>query len=219
MALATYSDLKTEALRIMRRTGVTFDENSVADWVTLAEAKLNRRIDPVEVESTLACVESDRTVDISALSMKEPVTLFLADPSTGDEIELTPKAKGTYPFSDDNARPRYWSVDDDDIIFDCPSDDTYSLRFVYRQRFALSDSATTNWLLTNHSDVYLAAVLMWGAGYHEEWEKGATWKGMLDEGIPEVKSQITAKKRAVLTVDPALQLIGRRQRLTDWNDL
>lgn len=211
----TYSELQSEALAWMRRAG---QSAKAPLWIQLAEAKLNRKIDYMEVESTLDCEVSSREVDISALSVKEPVALFLTE-NNGNELELTPKAKGTFPFADTDAKPRYWSTDDDDIIFDCPADETYSLRFVYRQTLALSDAAPTNWLLTDHPDVYLAATLMWGAGYNEAWEHGTVWKSLLDEAIPEIKSQITARKRAVLTVDPTLQMIGRRRYLYTQSDL
>jgi hypothetical protein len=98
------------------------------------------------------------------------------------------------------------------IDFDCPLDQAYSFRFRFRQRYALSDSATTNWLLTNHPDVYLNAVLLWGGVYTSDGERAVAQKVLLDEAIEEVRNVIAEQSRAVLTVDPGLQA----PRMYDW---
>lgn len=96
------------------------------------------------------------------------------------------------------------------IDFDCLLDQAYSFRFRFRQKFALSDSATTNWLLTNHPDVYLAGVLIWGGVFTQNSQFSATFSAILETGIPSVKSAIAQSKRGVATVDPALSAIGWR---------
>lgn len=207
MALANYTDLQAAALNIMDRAGGAFDVAAAPEWITLAEARLNRELGAVETDTTLTGTIDSRRIDISGLSIVEPIALLLAE--TGrDELLLTPMTDGTFPYVDHSGRPNIWSIDGTNIDFDRPLDQAYPFRFRFRERFDLATS-TTNWLLTNHPDVYLAATLMWGAGYHEEWDKGSVWKSILDEGITGVRRQISRKKPAVLVVDPALQSIGK----------
>lgn len=212
MALGTYSELQTAALDWMERAGQT---GQVVDWITLAEAKLNRELGAVETDTTLTGVLNSRRIDISALSIERPIALFLAQ-SGYDELEIKLKADGTFPYLDNSDKPGFAAVDGTNLDFDRPLDAAYPFRFRYRQRFKLSDASPTNWLLTNHPDVYLAATLMWGAGYNENWQNGAVWRSALDEGIPSVRHTIAQSKRGVLTVDRGLL---RNDSRRSYNDL
>lgn len=207
MALANYTDLQASALDWMTRAGQT---GQVADWITLAEARLNRDLGAVETDATITGVSGSRTIDISALSLVQPIALFLAE-AGNDEVFITPKADGTFPYLTDTGRPAVWAIDGTNIDFDRVLDAEYPFRLRYRQKFNLASSAT-NWLLTNHPDVYLAATLMWGAGYNEEWSNGSIWKGILEEAIPSIRNTIAQSKRSVSTVDRGLALMGRSLR-------
>lgn len=214
MALSNYSDLQASALDWMERAGQT---GKTADWVKLAEAKLNRKLGAVEVEATLTGTPSSRTIDITSLSMVEPIALFIA-PTGENEREIQPQANGTYPLIDvTEASPRIYSVIGTNLQFDRILDQAYPFRFVFNQYLNLA-ATTTNWLLTNHPDAYLAATLMWGAGYNEDWQNGPVWKAMLDEAIPEIQHTIAQNKRGMLRVDRAITMVNRRWFYgnTDW---
>lgn len=204
MAISTYAELKTAVADWMARGDLS---GYPADFITLAEAKLNRQLGAVETDTTLTGTVDNRRIDISSLSIQQPIALFLVDT---DEIEVTPKSDGTFPYLATSSRPRYWAIDGTNIDFDCPLDTAYSFRLRYRQKFALSDSATTNWLLTNHPDVYLAAALMWGGAFTKNFPYADAFSNVLTDGIPEVKNAIAQSKRGVLTVDPGLAALSFR---------
>ena len=210
MALANYADLQASALDWMERAGSTRDVAACPDWIALAEARLNRELGAVETDAAITGTVESRRIDISSLSMVQPIALFLAAIGE-DEVFITPKADGTFPYLDDSGRPSIWAVDGSNIDFDCPLDAAYPFRLRYRQKFNLA-TAPTNWLLTNHPDVYLAATLMWGAGYSQDWPNAPAWKTVLDEAIPSIKSTIAQSKRAVATVDAGLAMVGRSWR-------
>lgn len=206
MAISTYSELQTAVTDWMARSDLS---GNAADFIMLGEARLNRELNPVETDATITGTQDSRRIDISAQSCVEPIALFLAE--TGmDEVELTRKTDGTFPYLATAGKPSFWAVDGTNIDFDRPLDASYPFRFRFRQRFALSDSATTNWLLANHPDIYLAATLIWGGLFTRSSDIGSTFKAILDEGIPEVRSLIAQSKRGTLTVDAALYDIGRR---------
>ncbi|AWC25367.1 hypothetical protein CO731_04862 [Aminobacter sp. MSH1] len=207
MPFTNYAELQSEVATWMARASMS---GRAADFITLAEAHLNREIPAVEVDATLTGVLDNRRIDIAAQSMERAIALFLVDPSSGDELELTQKTDGTFPYLASSSRPSLWAIDGTNIDFDCPLDQAYSFRFRFRQKFSLSDSATTNWLLTNHPDVYLAAVLMWGGVFTRNSPFASTFSAILERVLPSIKSSIAQSKRAVATVDPALASIGRR---------
>lgn len=211
MAITNYGELKQAVTDWMARSDLSGD---AADFISLGEARLNRELDPIEIDETITGTSGSNRIDVSAQSVETPVALFLAE--TGlNEVQLTPKADGTFRYHATSGRPRYWGMDgqQDYIDFDRPLDAAYPFRFRYRQRFALSDSSTTNWLLTNHPDAYLAAMLAWGGVFIRDTPYAANFKSILDEALPEIRHQIAQRKRALLTVDRGLEDIGRRQHL------
>ena len=181
---------------------------NVADFISLAEARLNRLLKPVKTDATLAGTTGSRVIDISSLNVVEPIALFISD-SEGDEREVTQKADGTFPYDEEESEPSFWAIDGDAINFDCPLDSDYSFRFRYAQRLALSDSAPTNELLTNHPDIYLAASIVWGGLYIKDSGASAEFKNILDEFIIETQHEYAQKSRGVLTPDTALSVSTR----------
>ena len=208
MALITsYATLQSEALDFMERAG---QSGKAPTWIQLAEAKLSRELGPLEGDTTLTGVVGSRSLDISALSIVEPISLWLTPVAGADEIPLQPQSPNDLPFAAGQGEPTMWAYDSEDAIkLDRPCDQAYSFRFRYRGPLSLA-TTDPNWLLTNHPDVYLAATLMWGAGYNESWENGAIWKGILDEAIPSIKRVLSKGRRGTLRVDATLMSLGHR---------
>lgn len=214
MSLSSYSDLKTKAASWMRRAGNATYVAEVPDMVTLAEAKLNAELGPLETNATVMGTVGSRTLDISSYAIVEPIALWLA-PSGEDESRLEQQSSANLGYSITNSRPAQWAYDSEDSIsLDCPLDTAYPFRFRYRGRFALSDSSPTNWLLENRPDVYLAAVLGWGSAYLESFQNAAIWLGQLEAEIPKVRSTLAKGKRGILRLDRGLADIGRRGAMT-----
>jgi hypothetical protein len=206
MALANYSDLKTSVASWLERSDMTA---VIVDCITLAEARLNRELGPVETDASLTGVADSREIDISALSLVEPIRLWIAEPSSTGEAELQQQSPANLAYAETSGTPSQWSMNTlTSLKLDRPCDRAYAFRFRYRQRFALSDSATTNWLLTNHPDIYLAACLMWGAGYQEAFANGSVWSGILNSELPAVARTLAKQRKGTLRLDPALARIG-----------
>lgn len=204
MALANYTDLKASVTDWMARSDLT---GNAEDFITLAEARLNRELPVVETDTTLTGSIGSRVLDTSALSLVTAIALTLT--TDGDERVLVQKVDGTIPYEDTNGEPAFWMMDGTNIDLDRPCDEAHTFRFRYRERFALSDAAPTNWLLTNYPDVYLAACLMWGHGYVQAFDQGSVWKSILDEGIPSVRRILMRDRQGTLGFDPGLWATGR----------
>ncbi len=211
MALSTYTELQAAVLDWMVRASQT---GKVADWITLAEARLNRELGAVETNVSLTGTLDSRSIDVTAHAVERPIALWLAEAGM-DEVPVTPKTEGTFAVRSTSGRPAQWGMDGSNVVFDCPLGAAYPFRFRIRQRFALATSPT-NWLLTNHPDVYLAAAIVWGSAYNKNLPEASSWKQLLDEAIPSIKSTIAQSKRAVLTVDPALASRGGGMSMNEW---
>jgi len=212
MAISTYTELKSAITDYMERSELS---GKAEEWITLAEARLNRKLESVEADVSLTGTVNSRSIDISSYSVIEGIALFLLD-DDGDEIELTKRPEGTFPQTTDTDEPEIWALDGDSIDFDCKLDQAYTFRFRYVGRFALSDTAPTNSLLTNHPDVYLAACIVWGGMYTQNPDMVVGYKALLDEFIRETQVHLSKRKRGVLTIDPAILAANSYQRGT-WD--
>lgn len=213
MALATYTDLQGQVANWMANSGLS---GQAADFIALGEATLNRELKPAVNDVAITGVVSSRRIDISASSVIAPIALFFAE-SGLDEQPILKLEDGTFPYRADDARPTIWASDGNAsyIDFDCPLDQAYPFRLRCRQRFALSDASPTNWLLTNHPDVYLAAVLVWSGMYKRMPDIPANMASVLQTGIPAVRNIIAQQNRALLTVDSSLIRSGGYNVRTD----
>jgi hypothetical protein len=207
MTITNYTELQQAVSDWMARGDVS---GNAADFISLAEARLNRELNPVETDVALVGVISSRTIDISSIAMVKPIALFIAE--TGGERPLLMRANGTFPYIDSEGKPSIWSIDGSTIAFDRPCDQAYSFRSRYQERFALSGSVTTNSLLTLHPDVYLAATLMWGGVFTQDGAYAAGFKTLLDEAIPSIRSNMAQGRRGLLMVDPGLVAANRSDR-------
>jgi hypothetical protein len=213
MPLSNYTELQAAVLDWMERSGQT---GQVADWITLAEARLNRELGPVETNASRTGTIGDRSLSISALSIVEPVALWIADPGTEDEQLVDQMAPANMAYVDSNGRPTQWCIDSEtNIKLNRPCDVEYAFRFRFRERFALATSST-NWLLTNHPDVYLAASIVWGNAYNQDIGAASAWKSILDEAIPSIRNTIAKSRKGTLKVDPALSGRYGAMSFTEW---
>lgn len=199
MAIATYSDLKTAITTWMARAELS---GEAADFITLAEARLNRELRGLDVDAALTGVIGSSDLDCTAISINEPVTLFLVD--TAGDVELVQRSKGTMPIASANARPSEWAMNGSNISLNAPCDEAYTFRLVYAPRFSLSDSQPTNWLLDEHPDIYLAASILWGHGYVQNFPQAAIWQSVLEQGIPSIRHHNAKDRRGILKTDPGL---------------
>ena len=199
MALATYTDLKSAIASWMDRTDIA---GNVDDFIDLGEAFLNRKLRAVSAEAALVTIAGNRLVDVSSLAIDQPVALFLDIGS--EEVRLS-RMEGAQSERDEIARrPQRWELDGSNIAFDAPADDVYNLRFEFDQRFALSDAAPTNDVLTKHPDLYLSACLVAGAKFTVDQELIATHKDTIRDSLPGVQAHYARRRKATLKVPPAL---------------
>jgi hypothetical protein len=98
--------------------------------------------------------------------MLEPIYLQSADNAPLEQIspsQLIMLRRGRLRT---NATPRFFAILGRNFEFAPTPSGNSSLALVYYQKIpALSDVTTTNWLLTNHPDIYLYTSLMHAAPY------------------------------------------------------
>jgi len=156
MALSTYANLKSAIASWAHRSDIT--DSVAADFVTLAEAEFNR---------VLRCVQQETR---DTLSVTSRYTALPTDFLELRRIEydgtdlvplnsLTPYQATAYQTNNTSGDPAYFAIVGTDIEIQ-PVQTSATLDILYYAKIAaLSDSNTTNWLLTAHPDLYLAECL------------------------------------------------------------
>jgi hypothetical protein len=175
MSITNYAELQTKIGNYLHRDLATI----IPDFITLAEAKLNRRLRLRSMEQ--------RTTGVVAATVALP-TRF------AEIISLTVTNNGsTYPVSylpssrlqGESSDTFYYSIIGDNIYFEpVGSGLTYTLH--YFQKFDALSSGV-NWLITNAPDIYLYASLLESAPYIKDDQRIATWGTLLDKAIADLE--------------------------------
>jgi hypothetical protein len=161
MALDTYANLKT----------------AIADW-------LNR--------SDLGTVVDD-FIDAAEAKFKRNEALWEEIETYYGPIEITSPENVAYHrdrWNGASGVPKYAALTQDGsaVMFAPEPDTTYNLTIHYRRAIdSLGASQTTNWLLTNHPDVYLYGSLVESAAYLREDERLPMWERKLATAIEDVR--------------------------------
>lgn len=178
----TYASLQTKVGTWLNRTDLT---DYIPDFIEMAEAQLNRRLDcrqMVTVSTISITAETYATPDdfIGVKSFRlntDPVTaLDYRYPDEFDDIRLD-------AFAGPN-QPRYYTILGENFYFQPPPNATYSARLSYRTRIpALSDTNTSNWLLELHPDAYLYGALMQAEPFLKNDERLSVWGALYEAAI------------------------------------
>lgn len=203
MSISTYAELQTAIQTWLDRSGTEITGNA-PDFIALASARLNRVL-PLRTmwtNTTLTATVSSRAVALPA-GFVEPGDLYLT--TSGAYTRLPQFVSGTVELETSNADPRSWCINGDNINLNAPANAAHTFDFWFRQSFALNDSSTTTWLLSNAPDVYLWASLLEASFFAADAEFGIACKARLDEAVEETR-QLAARAQAgaTLKVDRAL---------------
>ncbi len=152
MAISTYAELQSAVGNNWPdRTDLT--STRIQEFIALFEAKVNRNLRVRQQITTASLTPSSGSANLPAdYLMWKRVTW---EGSTQRELEFvdTSYLVAAYPDSPSDT-PRFFTIEGGAIKIR-PASDT-NITLLYAQKVpALSDAATTNWLLTAHPDAYL----------------------------------------------------------------
>jgi len=185
MAISNYSELKSAIADWLDRTDLT---DSISDFITLAEARHKRdfklrRMETRVTANTIADTEyytlPDQYVAMRNIQLN-------TDPKTSLEY-LTPEQMDRIYAGSMKGKPRAYSIIGNDIQLRPIPDSAYEIEILYFKHFtALSDSAPTNEMLTNHPDIYLYGSLVEAEPYLQNDKRIQTWASFYDRAKKDI---------------------------------
>lgn len=186
MALdGTYAGLKTSVADFLNRADLTA---TIPDYILLAEAQLNRRlrVSDMITSTTLTISTANTALPSDFLGM---VSFELPAGSGGPLRYVKPeelRAMRQTAYASTGV-PIVWSVAGLKLETAPAPGQAYICTMLYfAQLPALTNSNTSNWLLTKHPDLYLYGALLQSAPYLKDDSRVNVWGGLYEKAIQDL---------------------------------
>lgn len=192
MALdGTYAGLKASVANFLNRADLTA---AITDFIALAEPQIVRRlVKDGPVRQMLARADPDIAISSEFTTLPSDFmgvrALYLSGTTCGPlefaEPEKIVERKMLYPTMDGD--PRVYSVVGTELQLWPWNGGSYAGELTYWQRFAsLSNTTTTNWLLSEHPDIYLYGALLQAAPYLRDDARLNVWGAIAETAISDL---------------------------------
>lgn len=188
MALDSYTTLQTSIADWLNRSDLT---DVIPDFIDLVEAEVGRILEGRPMRTSVS-VTFDTTGTMAVpVDFVRPIALTLETDLYQWPIEVKPygyfiQKRGQLV----SGPPRYVTLVGDNFLFaPIPDSDTsYTGTLIYDAALApLTATQTTNWVLTNHPDVYLFGSLYQAAPYLKDDERVPTWEGRYRAALDQIR--------------------------------
>ena len=187
MAITTYSELKTAIANWLDRTDL---DDRIPEFIQLAEARHRRDFKIRRMETR---VTANTIADTEYYSLPDNFVAMRniqlnTDPKTALEY-MTPEQMDRVRGGSSTGKPKAYSIIGNNFQLRPIPDGVYQIEMLYYKYFtALSDSNTTNDMLTYHPDAYLYGALVEAEPYLQNDKRIQTWAGFYDRAKQDIIS-------------------------------
>jgi hypothetical protein len=181
MAIGTYAQLQTA---IGSWLGHDLFTSQIPDFIALFEAAANRRLRVRQQETSVTLTPSSGVATLPADYLAWRRVTWTGSPR-GELDYVTPSWLQAAYASAASGTPAVFTIEGSSLTVR-PVDDTALELLYYAKVPALSDVATTNWLLTAHPDLYLFGSMVEAELFGVNDERMPLWKARRDETFDEI---------------------------------
>lgn len=182
MTIANYSQLKTAVADFLNRDDLT---SVVPTFIALAEADMQRKVRHWRME-TRSTAQLDTQFSAIPSDWAETIRFYLTSGETA-RLELLSHAElldRKQRAGAVNGQPYYYAMTGSQFELYPVPDGVYTGELLYFAKIpALSDVATTNWLLTDSPDAYLYGALVHAAPYLKDDARIQVWAALYQSAI------------------------------------
>ena len=185
MAISNYSELKSAIADWLDRTDLT---DSIPDFITLAETRHRRDFKIRRMETR---VTANTIVDSEYYTLPDNFVAMRniqlnTNPKTSLEY-LTPEQMDRIHAGSTKGKPKAYSIIGNNIQLRPLPDSVYQIEMLYFKYFTpLSDSSTTNDMLTYHPDAYLYGALVEAEPYLQNDKRIQVWAGYYERAKKDI---------------------------------
>ena len=187
LAFDSYGDLTEAVQDWLDRADLS---GSVQAMIALAEARMRRELKPLLMETSVTATASNGVVAI-------PTDCDIIRHITYDGGDLNQASPQNGRQMPEGEEPRVFSLEANGIYL-WPANDV-SVTITYQPKLtSLSEANPTNWLLSEHPDVYFFGAMVFAEGYLANDNRASIFKALWDEALEEVKVFLGRQRRVSL---------------------
>lgn len=191
--ITSFATLKSAIADFLVRDDLT---DVIPTFISFAEARIDRELTHWRQE-----LRSEAALDAQYMTLPtdflRPIRLQITDTPSSEvkPISTAQMMQMRQDRGDVGGRPQYYAITATSLeLFPTP-DDTYNASLVYYGRIsALSDTNTTNWLLSEAPDVYLYGSLIHSAPYLKDDARVAVWEALFAQGLANLNTSADAAR-------------------------
>ena len=188
MSIATYSELNTAVANWLDRDDLT---DRIPEFIALCEARFNRllRIRAMEYKQTASTVSGQRNLALPTGFIQMRNLQINASPIVPMQY-VTPEIYDRLYGSTLTGTPQMYTIIADEIQLGPIPGSALTIEMLFYKRFdALTDVATTNWMITNAPDVYLYGCLLEAEPFIMNDPRVQLWATAFKQAISDIQEQ------------------------------
>lgn len=195
MAIGTYSELKTAIANFLARSDLT---DRIPEFIALAEGRMSRNLETRGQEKRATATLTSGDAFVSLPTDLRSIRLVKLNTSPTEVLEYYTPIELDDTFSTGaTGKPRGYTIIGTEIKFAPTPDSGYTAEIVYTEGVPdLSDSNTSNTILTRHPDAYLYGALASASVYLMDDAKTTLYEQLFTRAIDEIKKEEERGKHA-----------------------
>lgn len=186
MAITDYTSLKQAVANWVNDDAISVGSERVVEFISIAEADFNRRLRIRPMEDSTTVATSGRTTALPGNSVQ--LRNIRLNTASGGTVDYLPPDQFWAQYGgNDTGEPVAHTIEGENIVWGPASSGTSVIVTFYKRVPALTGSANTNWMLTNHPDLYLYGSLVAAEPFIFEDKRLPMWKSMYDQALKQVE--------------------------------
>jgi len=200
MALTTYALLKTTIANYLNRTDLT---SYLGDFITLTESRLNRELrvrEMVNTDTSTTTVAGTQSYSLPSGFLEASAVIYQSNPYRTLRFMANGDFYRQYNVTQTSGLPTFFTIVGEKILLGVAPDSAETLQIdFYKTLTPLSESNTTNTILTNYPELYLYGALAESSPFLMQDERLNTWASLYKEAL---KNANLSSQKGSITSSP-----------------
>ena len=184
----TYAELKTNIANYLNRSDLT---SEIDIFIDNTEAELNRNLRVADMVKRATATAENQYLSLST-DWLEAINIEITSNNFRPLMQMSIESLDVYRRSINNktGQPIYYAIVDNTLELAPSPDASYTLQLTYYGKIdALSDTNTSNFVLSTHPDVYLYGSLKHASVFLMEDERAPLFNAQFEKSLDEIKLQ------------------------------
>lgn len=207
MALTTYALLKTTIANYLNRTDLT---SYLGDFITLTESRLNRELrvrEMVNTDTTTTTVAGTQSYSLPSGFLEASAVIYQSNPYRTLRFMANGDFYRQYNVTQTSGLPTFFTIVGEKILLGVAPDSAKTLQIdFYKTLTPLSESNTTNTILTNYPELYLYGALAESSPFLMQDERLNTWAGLYKEAL--ANANLSSQKGSITSSPMQMSATG-----------